>query len=260
MGSPNPSSPPRSPVWGPAHPLSDCVVIIPTYNEAGNIGDLIAALQGLEERMDILIADDNSPDGTGARVEQYIGDRSGIFLMRRPAKQGLGNAYKEAFVYALGQKWRYICQMDADFSHDPRDVLRLLARCRGGAGAAIGSRYISGGAIAGWSLHRRWISRLANWTARLLLRSDIRDMTSGFRCFSREALEAIHPEQVTGEGYIFQVEVLYRALHKGIRIEQVPICFTERRKGRSKLQMKDAWMGIRQLLRLAMQSKTNHVE
>lgn len=259
MGSENPSSPPRSPVLGPAQPLSECVVVIPTYNEADNIGDLIETLAGLAG-VDILIADDNSPDGTGARVEQYIGERSGIFLMRRPAKQGLGNAYKEAFAYALGRNWRYICQMDADFSHDPQDLLRLLARCRQGAGMAIGSRYISGGAIAGWSLHRRWISRLANWTARFLLRCGIRDMTSGFRCFSREALEAIQPERVTGEGYIFQVEVLYRALRKGIRVEQVPICFTERRKGKSKLSVQDAWMGIRQLLRLAMQGKANHVK
>ncbi len=245
---------------GPPLPLSDCVVVIPTYNEADNIADLIGALGDLPERVDILIADDNSPDRTGARVEQLMGAGKGIFLMRRPARRGLGNAYKEAFAYALGQNWRYICQMDADFSHDPQDVVRLLACCRQGARMAIGSRYIPGGAIAGWSLHRRWISRLANWTARFLLRSDIRDMTSGFRCFSRQALEAIQPQRVTGEGYIFQVEVLYRAQRKGIRIEHVPICFTERRKGKSKLQMKDAWMGIRQLLRLALTRETGHGE
>lgn len=240
-----------SDVTGPQLPASDCVVVVPTYNELENIVDLIFALQGIAERVDVLIVDDNSPDGTATLVQQLMQSRSGIYLMHRPGKGGIGSAYKEAFTFALRKSWRYICQMDADFSHSPEDVLKLLERCRKGADLTIGSRYILGGKVVGWSLWRRFLSRAANFLAQLLLQSQVNDLTSGFKCFTREALELINLDCITSDGYIFQVEMNHQARLKGLRIEQLPICFTERRRGKSKLRMKEAWLGMWQLFRLA---------
>jgi dolichol-phosphate mannosyltransferase len=230
-------------------------VVVPTYNERENIDALIAALQGIGERVDILVVDDNSPDGTASLVQQLMQSRGGIYLMLRPGKGGIGSAYKEAFTFALGQSWRYICQMDADFSHSPEDVLQLLESCRKGVDVTIGSRYILGGKVVGWSLWRRLLSRTANFTAQVLLRSELSDLTSGFKCFKREALEQINLGRITSESYIFQVEMNHRARQKEMRIEQLPICFTERRQGKSKLSIKDAWFGIWQLLRLVLRFK-----
>ena len=239
-------------VAGPLNPASECLVVIPTYNERENIGDMISALQGIGEQVDILVVDDNSPDGTATLVQQVIQSRSGIYLMHRPGKGGLGSAYKEAFTFALQKSWRYICEMDADFSHNPQDIVRLLENCRKGADLTIGSRYIPGGSVVGWSLWRRFVSRAANITAQVLLRSKICDITSGFKCFKRQTLKSIDLDCVTSEGYIFQVEMNHRARLKGLKIEQVPICFKERRQGKSKLGMKEALVGIWQLFRLAL--------
>lgn len=240
-----------SEVTGPQLPTNDCVVIVPTYNERENIGALVDALKHIGEPVDILIIDDNSPDSTAALVQQLMQSCSGIYLMQRPGKAGIGSAYKEGFTFALRKSWRYICQMDADFSHNPEDVLRLLENCRKGADLTIGSRYILGGRIVGWSLWRRFLSRTANFLAQFLLQSQINDLTSGFKCFTREALELINLDCITSDGYIFQVEMNHRARLKGLRIEQLPICFTERRRGKSKLGMKEAWLGMWQLFRLA---------
>jgi len=238
-------------VMWPQLPAGDCLVVVPTYNERENIADLIYALQGLTEQVDILIVDDNSPDGTAESVQQLMDSHGGIYLMRRPEKKGIGSAYREAFNFALQKSWRYICQIDADFSHNPEDVLRLLKSCRNGAGLTIGSRYILGGKIIGWSLWRRFVSRTANLLSQLLLKSQINDLTSGFKCFTREALELINLDCITSDDYIFQVEMNHRARLKGLRIEQLPICFTERRRGKSKLGIKEAWIGLWRLFRLA---------
>jgi len=235
--------------------VSDCIVVIPTYNERENIAALISALQSLSEPVDILVVDDNSPDETAGIVRNLIRQREGIYLLSRPGKTGLGSAYKAGFAFALRHGWKYIAQMDADFSHDPKDVLRLLQACRQGADVAIGSRYVKGGRIEGWPLKRWVISRGANLLAQVMLRSRIRDLTGGFKCFTRQALEQIDLNRVASEGYIFQVEMNHRARSQGLTIRQVPICFTDRKYGTSKMGTQEARDGIRQLWRMMQRNQ-----
>ena len=229
---------------------SESLVVVPTHNERENIGKLILALQALVEPVDILVVDDNSPDGTAEVVRRLMRQREGIYLLQRPGKQGLGTAYRAGFAFALAYGWQYICQMDADFSHNPRDILRLLAQCRSGADVTIGSRYIGGGRIVGWPWKRWLLSRAANLTAQVFLQSRISDLTGGFKCFRRAALEKIDLDRVTSEGYIFQVEMNHRARREGLKLRQIPICFTERHCGVSKMGRHEARQGLGQLARL----------
>ena len=229
-------------------PGADCLVVIPTYNERENIAAMIGALRSLSEPVDILVVDDNSPDGTAEVVKALIASEDGIYLLQRPGKQGLGNAYKAGFAFALQHGWSYIVQMDADFSHDPTDVSRLLSSCRLGSDITIGSRYVKGGRIAGWPLKRWLLSRCANLTAQIMLRSNIKDVTAGFKCFRREALEKIDLSKVASEGYVFQVEVNHRAKLEKLSIKQIPICFSDRRQGVSKMGKDEAVGGFKQLI------------
>lgn len=230
--------------------INHSVVVIPTYNECENIAAMIHALRRLSEPVDILVVDDNSPDGTAEVVEGLIEKNEGLYLLRRPGKSGLGSAYKAGFAFALRHGWTYICQMDADFSHDPHDVPRLIEACRNGADMAIGSRYVQGGRVKNWPWKRRLLSRTANLLARTMLRSDIDDMTAGFKCFRREALERIDLARVQSEGYIFQVEMSHLAHQEGLSIRQIPICFTDRTRGISKMGHAEARDGFCQLWRL----------
>lgn len=166
--------------------LSDCVVVIPTYNERENIARMILTLKSLEEPLDILVVDDNSPDGTARAVQNLISETEGLYLLQRPSKTGLGSAYKVGFSFALQHGWKYICQMDADFSHNPKDVLRLLRTCRQGVDVAIGSRYVKGGRVDGWPWKRWLLSRGANLLAQLVLRAGISDMTAGLNAFGEK--------------------------------------------------------------------------
>ena len=197
--------------------------------------------------MDILVVDDNSPDGTGDLVAKLIDSVEGLYLLRRKEKTGLGSAYKAGFAFAMHHGWKYIAQMDADFSHNPADVLRLLKACREGADVAIGSRYVKDGKIKGWPLKRWLLSRGANLLAQTLLGGGISDMTAGFKCFRREALEKIDLSRITSEGYIFQVEMNHWAKRERLTIEQIPICFTDRKEGISKMGAKEAKFGVKTL-------------
>ncbi len=230
--------------------INDCIVVVPTYNEKDNIIPMVTALKQLPIPVDILVVDDNSPDGTAEIVQKLIERYKGLYLIKRPKKKGLGSAYKDGFGFAVRNGWKYICQMDADFSHEPADVCRLLAACREGADVAIGSRYKRGGKIEGWPLKRWLISRTANLYAQILTRSRIKDLTGGFKCFTRGALEKINLNHVNSEGYVFQVEMNYRAAKQGLRIERLPICFTDRIRGFSKLGKDEAINGAKQLLKL----------
>lgn len=227
---------------------SNCIVVIPTYNECENITSLIDALRALPEALDILVVDDNSPDGTADLVRKLIRKHEGIYLLQRPQKAGLGTAYREGFTFALLHGWKYICQMDADFSHNPTDITRLIDACRNGADVAVGSRYVKGGRVIGWPWKRWLLSRTANLYAQILTRCPVRDVTGGFKCFTREALQEIDLSCITSEGYIFQVEVNYRAFKKALRIEQLPIRFTERKCGTSKMGANEAREGFSQLI------------
>ena len=210
-------------------------LIIPTYNEAANVEAIVtAALERLPEPRRLLIVDDSSPDGTGRIADRLAQDDDDIAVLHRPAKRGLGPAYVAGFREALATGAELIAHMDADFSHDPADLPRLLAAAAD-ADLVLGSRYVDGGAVDNWGIARRLVSRGGCWYARMVLGVDVRDLTGGFKCFRREVLEAIDLDAVHSQGYAFQVELTYRALSMGFRVKEIPIVFTDRRVGHSKM-------------------------
>jgi dolichol-phosphate mannosyltransferase len=210
--------------------------VIPTYNEAGNVevvvGEALGALPG-DAR--VLIVDDASPDGTGAVADRLAAERpERIEVLHRSAKEGLGPAYIAGFRRALAAGAGFVLEMDADFSHDPADLPRLLAAMEE-ADLAVGSRYAPGGGVEAWSPGRRLLSRGGSAYARAVLGIDVKDLTGGFKCFRREVLEAIDLDTVGSRGYAFQVEMTYRAVRCGFRVAEVPIVFHDRREGISKM-------------------------
>jgi glycosyltransferase involved in cell wall biosynthesis len=222
------------------------IVIIPTYNEAENIADLVAAIREADAEWDILVVDDASPDGTGD-----LADQAGVEVLRRSGKLGLGTAYKEGFTWALSRGYEAIAQMDADFSHPPA-VLPQLAAGLDSADLVIGSRYVPGGGTRHWGIHRQILSRTANTVARVLLGIAARDVTAGFRCYRRDVLEAIDYPAMESDGYAFQVEVLYRCQNAGFRLGEVPIIFVDRQQGTSKMNAAEILGGVANLLRLRL--------
>jgi dolichol-phosphate mannosyltransferase len=221
--------PPPDSVRGPAW------LILPTYNEAENIGPLVAAiLEKLPASARVLIVDDNSPDGTGEIADRLAAEGERIEVLHRPSKEGLGPAYIAGFRRALAGGAGLIVEMDADFSHEPAYLPRLLEEARR-VDLAIGSRYVPGGGVGDWGALRRAISRGGSAYARLVLGVPVHDMTGGFKCFRREVLEAIDLDSVRSRGYAFQVELTYRAIQRGFRVAEVPIVFRDRRVGSSKM-------------------------
>lgn len=211
----------------------DALVVIPTYNEIDNIRSIVAALTDANHA--VLIVDDASPDGTGIAADELADTHPFVSVLHRTEKAGLGPAYAAGFGQALGTEYRVICQMDADFSHDPSDVARLVAAIGGGADVAIGSRYVVGGRVEGWPIHRRMLSRWGNRYAKTVLGTRLTDMTAGFRAFTRSALESLDPASCMAAGYGFQVEMAWRASERGFTIAEVPVTFTDRRLGSSKM-------------------------
>lgn len=215
-------------------------VVIPTYNEAQNLVPMAEALWGLGlPDLDLLIVDDNSPDGTGQMADQLAREHPDrLYVLHRSGPRGLGRAYVDGFRWALAHGAAAVVQMDCDFSHSPADVPRLLAHLPE-HDLVIGSRYIPGGRTAqDWGLARRLLSRWANFYARLILGSRIWDITGGFRAWRRETLEEMGLERVRSQGYVFQVETAYICERMGYRILEVPICFEERHRGRSKMSLR----------------------
>jgi len=220
-------------------------LVVPTYNEAENLESLVqAATKALRkaapEGFVMLVVDDNSPDGTGELADRLAAEREELRVLHRPAKAGLGPAYLAGFAEALAGGAGYVMEMDADFSHDPEDLGRLLAAAREGADLVLGSRYVPGGGVQDWGPLRRLVSRGGSLYARVLLGVGQHDLTGGFKCFRRATLEAIDLESVTSKGYAFQIELTYRAARRGLRIVEVPIVFRERRVGRSKMSSRIA--------------------
>jgi len=219
-------------------------LIIPTYNEAENLANIVhAAGAELDTAAPgdyrILIVDDNSPDGTGAIADALAAEHAWVEVMHRPGKSGLGHAYIAGFGRALACGARLLIEMDADFSHDPRYLPRLIAAAEH-ADLVLGSRYVPGGGVRDWGLLRRLVSRGGGLYARLVLGVGIRDLTGGFKCIRREVLEAIDLPSVRAEGYGFQIEVTYRALQAGFTVVEVPIVFSDRTVGSSKMSSKIA--------------------
>jgi dolichol-phosphate mannosyltransferase len=209
-------------------------IVIPTYNEAENLPALIAAVRA-EIAASILVVDDNSPDGTGRIADALAAAHPDVHVLHRTAKAGLAAAYVAGFQRALAEGADYVLEMDADFSHDPADLPRLLAAARAGADVVLGSRYVAGGGVDGWSLDRRILSRAGGLYARLVLGSPVRDLTGGFKCFHAGALRKIGLDALAADGFAFQVETTFLAARAGLQIEELPIVFRERRAGRSKM-------------------------
>ncbi len=215
----------RGPAW----------LVLPTYNEAGNIEPFVEAVRRkLPAAARVLIVDDNSPDGTGDLADGLAARLDGVEVLHRARKEGLGPAYVAGFRRALAGGAGYVLEMDSDFSHDPAYLPRLLEAGER-ADLAIGSRYVDGGAVGEWSALRRAISRGGSAYARLMLGVRVRDLTGGFKCFRREVLEAIDLDSIQSRGYAFQVETTYRAIRRGFEVVEVPIVFRERKAGSSKM-------------------------
>lgn len=219
-------------------------VVIPTYNEAANIEGIVRATATELERLvpgshRILIVDDSSPDGTGAIADGLARDQPQVEVLHRPVKTGLGHAYLAGFAHALEGEAELVIEMDADFSHDPRYLEPLLSAAES-ADLVLGSRYVEGGGVEDWGIPRRMISRGGCLYARTILGVPIQDLTGGFKCIHRRVLEAIGLETVRAEGYVFQIEVTYRALLAGFRVKEIPIVFRDRTAGASKMSARIA--------------------
>ena len=225
-------------------------VIIPTYNEAPNVERIVRATLAELERLTpgdfrILVVDDGSPDGTGELADGLALERQGVEVIHRDGKAGLGKAYLAGFSRALTGEAELVIEMDADYSHDPRYLESLLEAAKD-ADVVLGSRYVPGGGVENWGALRRFVSRGGGIYARMVLRLDVHDLTGGFKCIRREVLESIDLQSIRAEGYVFQIEITYRALLAGFRVKEVPIVFTDRTAGASKMSARIAveamWM------------------
>lgn len=224
------------------------IVIIPTYNEIENIDSILQAVFLLSTSFDVLVVDDNSPDGTANRVKELQAQfLDKLFIEIRQKKSGLGTAYVHGFKWALENGYDYIFEMDADFSHNPKDLEKLFDACEKGADVAIGSRYSNGVNVVNWPLNRVLMSYFASIYVKLITGMKIADATAGFICYKREVLEAINLDKVKFVGYAFQIEMKYRAFVKKFKIVEVPIIFTDRTKGQSKMSssiIREAVFGV----------------
>jgi dolichol-phosphate mannosyltransferase len=216
-------------------PVVRCVVVVPTYDERENIQAFLGAVRRAAPSADVLVVDDNSPDGTGQLAEQTAAELGQIKVLHRPGKQGLGSAYRNGFMVAFDEGYDVIVSMDVDFSHDPTVIPAMLAEIEAGADAVIGSRYVPGGGTADWPLHRRLLSRWGNRYTGMVLGMGVRDCTSGFRAYRSTALRAIDPGSTTAEGYAFLTELVRRLVSKSFDVREVPIVFRDRQFGTSKM-------------------------
>jgi dolichol-phosphate mannosyltransferase len=220
------------------------VVCLPTYNERENLERMLRALA--DKAVQVLVIDDNSPDGTGELADRLAAELDFVAVLHRERKEGLGPAYLAGFGRALADGAELVLEMDADFSHDPADVPRLIEAARD-AHVVLGSRYVGGGAIANWGPVRRFVSAGGSLYARILLGVPVHDLTGGFKCFRREVLEALDLDAVRSEGYLFQIELTYRAIQLGFRVTEIPFVFMDRRVGKSKMSgriVREAALGV----------------
>lgn len=232
--------------------VTDSLVIIPTYNEKENIEKIIHKVFSLEVPVDILVVDDGSPDGTALIVKELqVTYPNRLFIEERKGKLGLGTAYIHGFKWALERTYKYIFEMDADFSHNPDDLIRLREECLiNGSDMAIGSRYIKGVNVVNWPMNRVLMSYFASVYVRWITRIDIQDATAGFVCFTREVLQTIPLDKIKFVGYAFQIEMKFKAIQYGFKVTEVPIIFTDRTEGESKMStriFREAFFGVIQL-------------
>jgi dolichol-phosphate mannosyltransferase len=210
------------------------LVVVPTYNECENLPQIVSAILSQDAPLDVLIVDDGSPDGTGAMADEFAARDSRVHVLHRKSKDGLGRAYLAGFAWALDHDYGFVFEMDADFSHDPKNLPRFLDAAAN-ADVVVGSRYASGVNVINWPMSRLLLSWFANTYARCVTGLKLTDATGGFKCFRREVLAAMPFDRVRSNGYAFQIEMSFRAWKKGVRIQELPIIFTDRMEGRSKM-------------------------
>ncbi len=233
------------------------LVVLPTYQEAENVAEVLRRLRAAAPAADVLVVDDSSPDGTAAIAKAAGHELGGVDVLVRPSKAGLGSAYRVGFSEGLDRGYDVLVEMDSDLSHDPARLPALLRAVEGGADLALGSRYVPGGSIPNWPFHRRWLSRSGNRYADVLLHLSVGDATSGFRAYRADALRQIDLGSVRADGYGFQIEMAYRVASNGGRIVELPIEFVDREKGTSKMSMRIilealvlvTWWGLRDRIR-----------
>jgi dolichol-phosphate mannosyltransferase len=229
------------------------LIIIPTYNELENLPKLLPEVLSKNDDINILIVDDNSPDGTAAFVENEMKNNNRIHLIRRPSKQGLGTAYIAGFKYAIQKNFDLVFEMDADFSHDPKEIPRFLDEIQN-SDLVIGSRYINGVNVINWPLRRLLLSSFANLYTRVITGMPVHDATGGFKCFRRKVLESINLDKVKSNGYAFQIEMNFKTWKKGFRVKEIPIIFVDRVKGNSKMSKKIVREAVTMVWKLRIKS------
>lgn len=223
--------------------MQKTLVVVPTYNESQNIGTVLERVLGSGSGIEVVVVDDNSPDGTAGIVKQAMETNPRLHLIERESKQGLGTAYIRGFKYALGTDAELVMQMDADLSHDPKYIPEMLAASEDWD-LVIGSRYVKGVNVVNWPIERLLLSYMANFYTRVITGMPVHDATAGFKCFRRSVLEAIDLDEVISDGYCFQIEMNFRAWRKGFRIGEVPIVFVDRHSGTSKMSKRIIWEAI----------------
>ena len=234
--------------------MNKALVVVPTYNERQNLPPLIQRLLSLSRPVDVLVVDDNSPDGTGKLADELAAIHPEIHVLHRAQKAGLGRAYIAGFKWAIEHGYDLVLEMDADFSHNPNDVPRLIEAVERGADCAIGSRYIGGIRIINWPLPRLMLSKCAAIYVLYITGMKIADPTGGFKCFSRRALEAEHLDEIQSNGYSFQIEMNHRLWRQGYKVVEVPIIFTERAEGHSKMSRHIVWEALFMVWKLWFQN------
>jgi dolichol-phosphate mannosyltransferase len=232
--------------------MSRTLVVTPTYNEAENIESFISAVLSQDPSLEMLIVDDNSPDGTGAIVEKLQQSNNRIHMLRRPGKMGLGTAYVAGFKYAIAESYDYVFEMDADFSHDPKEVPKMLKKMET-CDVAIGSRYVNGVRVVNWPIRRLLLSYGANVYTRVITGLPVKDATGGFKCFKKEVLEAIDLDRVRSNGYAFQIEMNFKVWSKGFKVSEHPIIFFERQSGVSKMSRNIVYEAVFMVWKLKLQ-------
>ena len=249
VSDPKPSVTPE-PVLG-----QGTLIVSPTYNERANLEAFVEATLGVAPGAHVLIVDDNSPDGTGVLADELAARDKRVRVLHRPSKLGLGTAYTAAFQLGLHQDYRYFFEMDADLSHDPRHLPDFFQELEAGADLVIGSRNIPGGNVMGWGAGRHLLSKGGSLYSRLILGVAVRDLTSGYKAFRRQALQAIFAENVTSNGYSFQIEMTYRALRMGLKVREVPIVFMDRQVGASKMDRKIVFEAVTAVWKLRLRTQ-----
>ena len=239
--------------------MEKSLIIIPTYNELENIQKMIPEIFGLyENNLDILVIDDNSPDGTGSFVEELSKNNNRVKIIRREKKSGLGTAYVEGFKFALKNNYDFIFEMDADFSHDPKEIRNFLKAIKD-YDLVLGSRYASGISVVNWPMRRLILSYLANLYTRIITGLPVKDATGGFKCFRRQVLESINFDKVKSNGYAFQIEITFKAWKNGFTILEIPIIFIDRTTGTSKMSKKIVHEAIFMVWKLRLRSIFGHL-